>query len=36
MKIYHGVVMILLLLFGYWLGIKYPSTGSMFLGKVGM
>ena len=36
MKMHHGIFVILVLIFAYLLGVKFPSVGQMALTKVGL
>lgn len=36
MKLHHGVFVILVLVFAYLLGVKFPSVGQTVLAKVGL
>jgi hypothetical protein len=36
MKTHHFLILFLIVLVSYLVGSKYPSTGSMLLGKIGL
>ncbi len=36
MRLHHGIFLILVLLAGYFVGVKWPSMGASALSKVGL
>ena len=36
MRAHHGIVVILVLIFAYLLGVKFPSVGQAALSKIGL
>jgi hypothetical protein len=36
MKVHHFLLLFIIILASYIVGVKYPSTGTMFLSKIGM